>query len=44
VADTLESCILSEVALFRDLPAEQLSKIGARRQALFVQCPGMKLI
>ena len=30
VADTPESRILSEVALFRGLPAEQLSKIEAR--------------
>jgi hypothetical protein len=30
VADSPESSILSEVALFRGLPAEQLSKIGAR--------------
>jgi CRP/FNR family transcriptional regulator, cyclic AMP receptor protein len=30
VADTPESGMLSEVALFRGLPAEQLSKIGAR--------------
>jgi hypothetical protein len=30
VADTPEPAILSEVALFRGLPAEQLSTIGAR--------------
>ena len=30
VTDIPESSILSEVALFRGLPAEQLSKIGAR--------------
>ena len=30
VANTLESRVLSEVALFRNLPAEQLSKIEAR--------------
>jgi hypothetical protein len=30
VADSPESSILSEVALFRGLPAEQLSKIEAR--------------
>jgi hypothetical protein len=30
MADTPESVILSEVALFRGLPAEQLSTIGTR--------------
>jgi hypothetical protein len=30
LTDSPESSILSEVALFRGLPAEQLSKIGAR--------------
>jgi hypothetical protein len=30
VADSPESSILSEVALFRGLPAEQLSKVGVR--------------
>src|SRR5687767_13638232 len=36
VADTHESCILSEVALFRGLPAEQLSKVeaGLRRRTV----------
>ncbi len=30
VANTPESTVLSEVTLFRGLPAEKLSKIGAR--------------
>ncbi len=36
VADTHESCILSEVALFRGLPADQLSKVeaGLRRRTV----------